>query len=294
MPNKANKKPTHLTRKDVEPDPYLSRNEFKPEFYNQPSKPPITAETMYGKGTKRILEQEEISPDDAMMRYKKGGVAALDESDAHETKESKKQEARETRLEKKGYVETKTGKMKKPKKAFLGLAVQAASKSDNVKFPSLIGIGADKLLKNSETARNITSNLGIGGKMLSSYYSDLAGNKTEQQSTPPVKAYTGIAIRQPTETNNEFEIRHEYHTPFKGPQKANEGKLMKGKSKKISKEINENDITDYPIGDGKEYPTNSNMPFIRGTLPPGFAEPQEIKKGGLIKGKPRIAMKGWK
>ena len=81
MPNKINKKAVHLTRKDVEPDPYLSRNEFKPEFYNQPSKPPITAETMYGKGTKRILEQEEISPDDAMMRYKKGGVAALDESD---------------------------------------------------------------------------------------------------------------------------------------------------------------------------------------------------------------------
>ena len=91
MPNKANKKPTHLKRKDVEPDPYLSRNEFKPEFYNQPSKRPITAETMYGKGTKRILEQEEISPDDAMMRYKKGGVAALDESNAHENKESKKQ-----------------------------------------------------------------------------------------------------------------------------------------------------------------------------------------------------------
>lgn len=223
MPNKINKKAVHLTRKDVEPDPYLSRNEFKPEFYNQPSKPPITAETMYGKGTKRILEQEEISPDDQMFRYKKGGVAALDESDAHETKESKKQEAKETRLEKKGYVETKTGKMKKPKKAFLGLAVQAAQKSPM----SLIGVGADKILKNSETARNITSNLGIGGKMLSSYYSDLAGNKTPQQNTPPVKAYTGKAIRQPTETNNEFKIRHEYHSLFKGPQKGKRGKMIK-------------------------------------------------------------------
>jgi hypothetical protein len=150
----------------------------------------------------------------------------MDESEAHESKESKAEEARETRLEKKGYVETKSGKMKKPKKAFLGLAVQAASKSDNVKFPSLIGIGADKLLKNSETARNITSNLGIGGKMLSSYYSDLSGKKTPQQNTPPVKAYTGRAIRQPTETDTEFEIRHEYHTPFKGPQKAYEGKFI--------------------------------------------------------------------
>jgi len=227
MPNKINKKAIHLTRKDVEPDPYLSRNEFKPEFYNQPSKPPITAETMYGKGTKRVLEQEEISPDDQMFRYKKGGVAALDESDAHETKESKKQEARETRLEKKGYVETKAGKMKKPKKAFMGLAVEALNKS-NFQGAGAIGLGADKLLKNSETARNITSNLGIGGKMLSSYYSDLAGNKTPQQNTPPVKAYTGKAIRQPTETSNEFKIRHEYHTPFKGPQKAKRGGIAKG------------------------------------------------------------------
>jgi hypothetical protein len=29
-------------------DPYLERNEFKKGFYDQPDKPPITAETMYG------------------------------------------------------------------------------------------------------------------------------------------------------------------------------------------------------------------------------------------------------
>ena len=28
------------------------------------------------------------------------------------------------------------------------------------------------------------------------------------------------------ETNTEFEIRHEYHTPFEGPQKAYEGKFI--------------------------------------------------------------------
>ena len=63
------------------------------------------------------------------------------------------------------------------------------------------------------------------------------------------------------------------------------------------KEITEekyNDMTDYPIGEGKEYPGNPNMPMIRGTLPPGFQEPQEIKNGGLIKGKPKIALRGWK
>jgi len=38
-----------------------------------------------------------------------------------------------------------------------------------------------------------------------------------------LKAYTGRAVRQPTETNKEFEMRHEYHTPFKKPQKAKGG-----------------------------------------------------------------------
>jgi len=51
--------------------------------------------------------------------------------------------------------------------------------------------------------------------------------------------------------------------------------------KKISEE-NSNDMTDYPIGEGKEYPGNPDMPRIRGTVPPGFGEPQEIKDGGLI------------
>jgi len=42
--------------------------------------------------------------------------AAKDESMAHENKETKKMEDRETRLEKKGYIETKEGKMVKKKK----------------------------------------------------------------------------------------------------------------------------------------------------------------------------------
>ena len=47
--------------------------------------------------------------------FKKGGMA-MDESMAHEGKESKKKEAKETRLEKKGYTETKSGKMVKGKR----------------------------------------------------------------------------------------------------------------------------------------------------------------------------------
>jgi hypothetical protein len=49
-------------------DPYLSRNEFKEGFYEQPSKPPTTAETMYGKGTKRGFESPIVDPDTSMMQ----------------------------------------------------------------------------------------------------------------------------------------------------------------------------------------------------------------------------------
>lgn len=48
-------------------DPYTSRNEFKPGFYDQVSKPATTAETMYGKGTTRELEYPVVDPDTSMM-----------------------------------------------------------------------------------------------------------------------------------------------------------------------------------------------------------------------------------
>jgi predicted transcriptional regulator len=75
----------------------------------------------------------------------------------------------------------------KTKKAFLGLAVQAAPMS-------LIGIGADKLLNNSQEARDIAKELGIGGNMLSNYY-DKKNNQTKQETTGEVvaKAKGGLA-----------------------------------------------------------------------------------------------------
>ena len=54
-------------------DSYLERNEFKPGFYDQPSRPPITAETMYGKGTTRTLEYPTVDPDTSMMMNRKKG-----------------------------------------------------------------------------------------------------------------------------------------------------------------------------------------------------------------------------
>ena len=95
-----------------------------------------------------------------------------DMSMKHESKESKAAEAKETRLEKKGYVETTSGKMKKVKKASLG---------------ALIGIGADNLLKNSETARSFTKNLGIGGNLLGSYYDKKADSKDKTTGAEQTK-----------------------------------------------------------------------------------------------------------
>ena len=37
-----------------------------------------------------------------------------------------------------------------------------------------------------------------------------------------------------------------------------------------------------------------NMPMINGVPQEGFREPQEIKTGGLIQGKPKLALRGWK
>ena len=53
-------------------DPFLSRNEFKEGFYEQPSQPAITAETMFGKGTKRGFEYPTVDPDTKMMQDAQG------------------------------------------------------------------------------------------------------------------------------------------------------------------------------------------------------------------------------
>ena len=59
-------------------DPYLERNEFKPGFYNQPGERPVTAETMYGTGTTRQLDESIMSPDDSMlMEYKQKGGSVM-------------------------------------------------------------------------------------------------------------------------------------------------------------------------------------------------------------------------
>jgi hypothetical protein len=59
-------------------DPYLNRSEFKPGFYDQKDKPPITPSTYYGTASgKTTFEPQIVDPDTSMMNYenlKDGGL----------------------------------------------------------------------------------------------------------------------------------------------------------------------------------------------------------------------------
>ena len=107
---------------------------------------------------------------------KDGGMLkkSKDMSVKHEGMESMADEAKETRLEKKGYVETESGKMKKTKKNLGGL----------------IGLGADKLLKDSEGARSFTKNLGLAGQLVGKYYDKKADSKDKTTGAEQTKQVT--------------------------------------------------------------------------------------------------------
>ena len=59
-------------------DSYLERNELKPGFYDQPSKPPVTPSTYYGTASgKTEFETPFVDPDTSMMQstnLKDGGM----------------------------------------------------------------------------------------------------------------------------------------------------------------------------------------------------------------------------
>jgi hypothetical protein len=89
-----------------------------------------------------------------------------------------------------------------------GLKIKKAS------MGMLIGFAPDSLMSNSQSARDFTGNLGLGGKMLSNYYNKK--NKEEDEKELKVtKAYLGKEIKQPSETKKEFGTRHEVHTKLK-------------------------------------------------------------------------------
>ena len=65
------------------------------------------------------------------------------------------------------------------------------------------------------------------------------GNRSVPNCVAVQNAYTGRAVRQPSETNAEFKIRHEMHTPFmdikkKKIVKANTGKSIKRAAEQLS------------------------------------------------------------
>ena len=64
--------------KKVVKDSYLNRNEFKPGFYDQKDKPPITPSTYYGTASgKTTFEPPIVDPDTSMMQssnLKDGGM----------------------------------------------------------------------------------------------------------------------------------------------------------------------------------------------------------------------------
>jgi len=64
------------------------------------------------------------------------------------------------------------------------------------------------------------------------------GNRSVPNCVAVQNAYTGRAIKQPSETENEFKIRHEMHTPFMDIKRKKIVKAQVGKEiKKISKTI---------------------------------------------------------
>jgi hypothetical protein len=186
------------------------------------------------------------------------------------------------------------------------------------------------------------------------------GNRSVPNCVAVQNAYLGKAIKQPSETENEFKIRHEMHTPFmdikkKKPIKAQTGKEIKkisktidsmynvtGKGVDVLSTFNESDKNKIHGGPMLLKNATSGDPELgvfaikdfgddyKGSLTASKSEQQiglekkigkgsamlslsrderegnkgmlSVKiplggnkaKGGLIKGKPKLALRGWK
>jgi hypothetical protein len=97
-----------------------------------------------------------------------------------------------------------------------------------------VGFGTDSLLKNSQTARDFTGNLGLGGKALSDYYNK-KNKEDEEKELKVTKAYLGKEIKQPTETKKEFGTRHEVHTKLKESEIYRKGSKVSDASPMLKK-----------------------------------------------------------
>jgi hypothetical protein len=172
---------------------------------------------------------------------------------------------------------------------------------------------------------------------------------------PVQKAYLGKAVRQPSETDNEFKIRHEMHTPFmdikkKEPIKAQTGKSIKRAMKQISKTapfigydvsdlvgLDQSKGESAALGAKLDLSKDSPRPALTASMTKGPLEfavsgtskddygiggrylskdkstesilsyskdndrneakltlKKSFSTGGIIKGKPKLALRGWK
>jgi len=128
-----------------------------------------------------------------------------------------------------GKIKDPSGTKRKdwgPKKAKLGMAVNAGSQSalGRLEKSGFRGGGGyfDEQTTNVK-GKNKTGPVpgGLTPEIPPSEYMKYKKFKKNKV----VSAYTGRAVRQPSETNKEFEMRHEYHTPFGKPQKARGGRI---------------------------------------------------------------------
>jgi signal recognition particle subunit SEC65 len=181
------------------------------------------------------------------------------------------------------------------------------------------------------------------------------GNRSVPNCVAVQNAYLGKAIKQPSETDNEFKIRHEMHTPFmdlkkKKPVKAQTGKSIKKAMNQISKTVPfiGYDVSDLigldqskgesaALGAKLDLSKDSPRPALTASVTKGplefavsgtgkdnygigsryysedkstesilsyskdndrneakFTLKKSFNTGGLIKGKPKLALRGWK
>ena len=79
---------------------------------------------------------------------------------------------------------------KTPKDAMKRAGKKKGGSIKKASLGALIGIGADNLLKKSETARSLTKNLGIGGNLLGSYYDKKADTRDKTTGSEQTKQIT--------------------------------------------------------------------------------------------------------